>query len=247
MADGPLTGRRVLVTGGGRGIGAAIVERLMADGAAVVLTYRRDVEAARAIGAAGALRLDLAEPDSVDAVVDGAVGILGGLDGIVSNAGTASRGKAVADTDLAELQRALSVHAVGPHRLCHAGLPHLRAADRSDIVFVSSVAAHAPMAGGAPYVMGKLAVEGLARVLAREERAHGVRVNVVAPGLVDTEMGRRLVRATTGITDIRDLDAASPFGRVCAPADVADVVGFLLSPAGAYVNDQRIAIDGGTF
>ncbi|MGY1811130.1 SDR family NAD(P)-dependent oxidoreductase, partial [Blastococcus sp. SYSU D00669] len=116
-----------------------------------------------------------------------------------------------------------------------------------DVVFVSSIATTTWTAGGAPYAMGKAAVEALAHTLAREERAHGVHVNVVAPGLTDTEMGRRLARATRDVDDIRELDDASPFGRVCAPEDVARVVRFLVGPDGAYVNDQRIVVDGGTF
>ena len=240
--------RRVLVTGGGRGIGAAIVTHLAATGAAVALTYRRDEAAATATAertGATALRLDLTAPETIAGAVDAAADALGGLDGVVANAGIASSGRFVADTTLDELTRVLAVHAVGPHQLCRAALPHLRAAGRADIVFISSVATSSPMAGGAPYAMGKAAVEALAACLAREERTHGVRVNVVAPGLVDTEMGRRLVRATQDVEDIHALDAGSPFGRVCAPEDVAEVVGFLFGAA--YVNDQRITIDGGTF
>lgn len=243
-----LTGRRVLVTGGGRGIGAGIVTYLAARGAAVALTYRRNAAVASAVAdrtGATAIAADLTEPAAGQSAVDQAVVALGGLDAVVSNAGVASSGRFVADTPLDELARVLAVHATGPHQLCRAALPHLRAAGRGDIVFVSSVAARAPMAGGAPYVMAKAAVEALAAVLAREERAHGIRVNVVAPGLVDTEMGRRLVHATLGVDDIRNLDSESPFGRVCTPEDVAEVVGFLLGAA--YVTDQRITIDGGTF
>jgi NAD(P)-dependent dehydrogenase (short-subunit alcohol dehydrogenase family) len=114
-------------------------------------------------------------------------------------------------------------------------------------VFVSSVAASTWGANGAPYAMGKAAVEALAHTLAKEERGNGVHVNIVAPGLTDTEMGRRLARATRDVDDIRELDDRSPFGRVCAPEDIARVVRFLVGPEGAYVNDQRIVVDGGTF
>ncbi|MGH3762788.1 SDR family NAD(P)-dependent oxidoreductase [Actinophytocola sp.] len=248
MAD--LTGRRVLVTGGSRGIGAAIVCHLAAAGAAVAFTYRRAAAAATAMGertGAAAIGLDLADPAAAPGAVEAAADRLGGLDAVVSNAGVASSGRSVADTPLDELARVLAVHAVGPHQLCRAALPHLRAAGRGDVVFVSSVVTSAPVAGGGPYVMAKAAAEGLAACLAREERRHGIRVNVVAPGLVDTEMGRRLVRATRDVHDIRELDADSPNGRVCAPEDVAAVVGFLLGPGAGYVNDQRITVDRGTF
>lgn len=255
MGESALEGRRVLVTGGGRGIGAAIAEHLATAGAAVALTYRHDREAASQVrdrvaasgAVATAIELDLSDPAGVAGAVGEAVRALGGLDAVVSNAGSASSGRTVGDTSADELSRVLAVHAVGPHQLCRASLPHLRAAGRGDIIFVSSISTRDPMAGGAPYVMGKAAVEGLASCLAREERRHGIRVNVVAPGLVDTEMGRRLVRATRGVADIRELDSGSPFGRVCAPADVAAVVGFLMTPGAAYVNDQWIAVDGGAF
>jgi NAD(P)-dependent dehydrogenase (short-subunit alcohol dehydrogenase family) len=110
---------------------------------------------------------------------------------------------------------------------------------------ISSVATRALAGGGAPYNMAKAALEALAMTLANEEKTKGIRVNVVAPGLVDTEMGRRLVKGAMGVEDIRTLDNGMPFGRVCAPEDVADVVRFLVSDAGSYITGQRIYVDGG--
>jgi NAD(P)-dependent dehydrogenase (short-subunit alcohol dehydrogenase family) len=252
---GPLAGRVALVTGGGRGIGAAISTELALAGAAVVLTYRRDADAAQALveklagegATALAVEAHVDDPASSERAVATAVERFGGLDVLVSNAGVASRGNAVADTTVDELSWVLAVHAVGPHQLARAALPHLRRAERSDVVFVSSIAASTWGANGAPYAMGKAAVEALAHTLAREERGHGVHVNIVAPGLTDTDMGRRLARATRSVDGIHELAEDSPFGRVCAPEDVARVVRFLVGPEGAYVNDQRIVIDGGTF
>lgn len=258
MADvptGALAGRVALVTGGGRGIGAAVTTELALSGASVVLTYRRDRESAEALveklagegATALAVESHVDDPASSERVVATAVEQFGGLDVLVNNAGVASRGNAVADTTLDELSWVLQVHAIGPHQLVRAALPHLRRADRSDVVFVSSIAASTWGANGAPYAMGKAAVEALAHTLAKEERGNGVHVNIVAPGLTDTEMGRRLARATRDVDDIRELDDRSPFGRVCAPEDIARVVRFLVGPEGAYVNDQRIVVDGGTF
>lgn len=249
----PLAGRRALVTGGGRGVGAAITRALGAAGADVAITYVRDeekaaatVSAVEALGAkCCAYRGSVADPEDNKAVVEAVVADLGGLDLLVSNAGIASRGRTVAHTDTAELEKVMRVHALGPHELCRVALPQLRRSPRSDIVFISSVAASRFMPGGAPYAMGKAALEALAHTLAREERAAGVHVNIVAPGLVDTEMGARLVRATTGLGDIRQMDAGSPFGHVCSPEEVAEAVLFLVTAG--YANDQRITVDGGTF
>lgn len=249
----PLSGRRALVTGGGRGVGGAIARTLAAAGADVAITYVRDEQQAAATVAAiedrggkgHAYRGSVADAADNKAVVETAVADLGGLDLLVSNAGIASRGRIVADTDAAELEKVLRVHALGPHELCRVALPHLRRSPRSDIVFISSVGAQRFRPGGAPYAMGKSAQEALAHTLAREERPHGVHVNIVAPGLVDTEMGIRLVRATEGKDNIRELDASSPFGHVCSPDEVAEAVLFLVTAG--YVNDQRITVDGGTF
>jgi 3-oxoacyl-[acyl-carrier protein] reductase len=98
---------------------------------------------------------------------------------------------------------------------------------------------------GAPYNMGKAAMEALALTLAKEEREHGIRTNIVAPSLTVTEMGKRLTRATTGIEDIHQLDARSPFGRVSTPEDVASAVTWLVSSANPYANGQKININGG--
>ena len=121
----------------------------------------------------------------------------------------------------------------------------MRERARGDIVFISSVAARMLARNGAPYNMAKAALEALALTLAKEERAAGIHVNVVAPGLVNSDMGRRLVKAAMGVEDISSLDAGSPFGRVCRPEDVADVVRFLCSDAAGYVTGQVITVDGG--
>ncbi len=110
---------------------------------------------------------------------------------------------------------------------------------------ISSVATLHHAGGGAPYNMGKAAMESLAWSLSKEVKRHGIHVNIVAPGLVETEMGRRLVKATSGIDDLRKLDASSPFGRVCQPEDIANAVRFLVSERAGYVTGEKLCVYGG--
>ncbi len=245
-----LAGRVALVTGGGRGVGKGIAMSLAEAGATVAVNYRRDVEAAAATVAeitasGGKAQAYAASVDDFDqnaemvAAIEadhGAIGIL------INNAGIASRGRSVVDTDPAEMRRVVATHAFGPHYLAGLVLPKMRELDRGDIIMISSVATRSL---GAPYNMGKTAMEALAYALAKEEREHGVRVNIVAPGLVDTDMGQRLIHAVQGVEDIRTLDESMPFGRVCQPEDVANVVRFLVSNENSYLTGERLYCDGG--
>ena len=247
-----LSGRVALISGGGRGIGRAISLALAGDGAAVAINYRRDEQAAHETLAAvqalgGRAKVYQASVDRFDedeAMVKQVLADFGYVDILINNAGLASRGHSVADTDPEELERVLRIHALAPHYLSKLVLPSMRERPRGDIVMISSTATRLSPGHGAPYNMGKAAVEALAATLAKEELQHGIRVNVVAPGLVETEMGRRLVRATQGIDDLRKIDAAMPFGHVCSPEEVADVVLFLVSDAARYVSGQRIYVEG---
>ena len=251
-----LAGRVALVSGGGRGIGRAISELLAANGASVAVNYRRDREAAdetvaaivAAGGSAQAYEATVNDPEAVARMVSNVERDFGLVDILVCNAGVASRGRAVADTDPEEVVRLVTTHAIGPHHLARCVLPSMRSRLRGDIVMISSVATSHMSANGAPYNMGKAAMEALALTLAKEERSNGIHVNIVAPGLVETDMGVRLARAMTGRTemgDLRSLDATSPFGRVCQPLDIANVVLWLVSEGAGYVTGQRIEVDGG--
>ena len=119
----------------------------------------------------------------------------------------------------------------------------MRAAARADVVLISSSELNQMKANGAPYNMAKAALEALGLTLANEEVANGVRVNIVAPGLVVTDMGAKLVKAKLGLDDMSALDSTQPLGRLVQPADVADVVRFLC--ASEMLSGQRIVVDGG--
>lgn len=251
-----LQGKVALVTGGGRGIGRSISLLLAQHGASIAVNYRRDKESAEttvadiiaAGGMATAHQGSTDDPVQNTALVAEVLAQYSGIDILVLNAGIASRGKSVAETEAEELWRLVATHALGPHQLCRDVLPSMRTRGRGDIIFISSVATNSMSANGAPYNMGKAAQEALASTLAKEEREHGIHVNVVAPGLVETDMGLRLARAMTGqreMQDLRSLDAAAPFGRVCQPEDVANIVLWFCSSQAGYVTGQRIEVDGG--
>lgn len=248
-----LAGRVALVTGGGRGIGRAIALALAEDGAAVAVNYRKDEASAhevvaQIIAGGGKAKSYLASVENVEqdeAMVQAVVADFGHVDILVNNAGIASRGNSVHDTDPAEMERVVRTHAFGSFYLSKFVLPSMRQQPRGDVIFISSVATRLLSGNGAPYNMGKAAIEALAITLSKEERQHGIRVNIVAPGLVDTEMGLRLARATQGVQDIRELDKTMPFGHVCKPSDIADVVRYLVSERAGYVSGQRIYVDGG--
>lgn len=248
-----LSGRVALVTGGGRGIGRAISLALAEDGAAIAINYRRDEEAAKEtvaeiVNAGGTAKMYGASVDDWEqdqAMVSQVLADFGHIDILINNAGIASRGLSVADTDPAEMERVVRTHAFGPHYLSKLVLPSMRSRPRGDIIMISSVAARGLGPNGAPYNMGKAAMEALAMTLFKEERRHNIRVNVVRPGLTETEMGTRLARATQGVQSMRDIDQRSPFGRVAQPEDVANVVRFLVSERAFYLTGQTIEVDGG--
>ena len=248
-----LEGRVALVTGGSRGVGRAISLALAEDGADVADNYRRDEASAVEVVAeieklgrrAVAYRASVDDFEADAAMVEAAIGEFGHIDILINNAGIASRGQSVKNTDPAEMERVVRVHAFGPHYLSKLVVPSMRAQPRGDIVMISSAATIGYAGNGAPYNMGKAALEALAFTLFKEERKHNIHVNIVAPGLVETEMGRRLMKATAGVDDLRDLDALSAFGRVCQPEDVANVVRFVVSDRAAYLTGERIYVHGG--
>lgn len=247
-----LHGRVAIVTGGNRGIGKGIALGLARGGADIAVNYRRNEEEAgetvaelQGLGVrAIAYQAAVDDYEAVRDMVERVVADFGRIDILVNNAGIASRGLAVADTDPAEFERVVHTHCFGAFYATREVIPHLRKQSRGDIVMISSAATRRWMPNGAPYNVGKAGLEALAYGVAKEELANNIRVNVVAPGIVETEMGRRLVKATRNVDDLRDIDADSPFGHVCQPEDVANVVCYLVSEQNTYVTGERIYVDG---
>jgi NAD(P)-dependent dehydrogenase (short-subunit alcohol dehydrogenase family) len=221
----------------------------------VAVNYRRGADAAgrtvtevEALGRrAIAVQADVSDFAACQAMVDRVLDGLGPPSIVVHNGGIASRGNSVVDTDPVELDRVVGTHAYGGFHLAKLCVPHMVDQARGDVVMISSIASEDLSANGAPYNMGKAALDALAMTLAKEVRRHGIHVNVVAPGMVATDMGDRLAKAMTGgaVTAAHELDAHAPFGHVCRPEEVADVVRFLVSDGAGYVTGIRIRVDGG--
>ncbi|MEX2228111.1 MAG: SDR family oxidoreductase [Dehalococcoidia bacterium] len=253
-----LEGRVALVTGGGRGIGRAICLRLATDGADVAVNYRGSEAAARAVVAeiealgrrACAYQADISDPAACDAMLEQAIADFGQIDMLVNNAGIGSSGinrPTITDATPEQVNLLLGANLLGPLHLCRALVPHMRQAVRSDVIMISSVATQNMGPRMGIYSITKAGMEALAHTLAKEERQHGMRVNIVAPGLVETDMGRNLVRQLTGSDDMRERDKIAPFGFVCQPEDIAAAVAFLVSENGRYITNERITVSGGGF
>ena len=252
---GRLEGRTALVTGASRGIGRAIAERFAAEGANIAINYASNADAAREVASvvekrgrmAKIYQADVADESACVSMCDAAMTDFDQIDILVNNAGLGSAAinrPTIADATNEQWQRLLNVNLWGPIYLCRKLAPHMRNAQRSDIIMISSIAAQALNPGFGVYSVSKAALEAMAHTLAREEKKHGMRVNMIAPGLVDTDMGRTIVEATGGGSNIRDVDGRSPFGFVCTPDDIAATALHLCSEDGRFITNQRITISG---
>jgi len=244
---GKLDGKCAFVTGGGRGIGRGIVLALAREGADVAILYHRSREQAEATARtvrelgrrAPLVQADVADAEQVERAVAETVATLGALDIAVANAGVASRPATVRELPLAEWRRVLATDLDGPFFTARAVLPHL-VTRRGTLVFISSIGADVAAPGGAPYYVAKAGVNVLTKVIAREVASEGVRVNCVAPGLVRSDMGERMLRAVG-----EALLQAIPLGRAGEPADIGAAVAFLASDEARWITGKILRVDGG--
>ncbi len=237
---GDMSGRRVLVTGASSGLGAHMAAALARAGARVVAAARRTEPLARLAEACGGavtpVAMDVTDPASVSAAVDLAVEALGGLDGLVNNAGVAWGGPAL-DMPDAEFAQVMAVNVQGVFRVAQAAARVMAAGEGGAIVNMASIQGFGTGRGVAAYAASKAAVIHLTHSLAVEWARHGVRVNALAPGYFPTEM----TEGHLGEAMLRRV----PLRRFGRPEDLDGPLFLLLSGASAYMTGAVIPVDGG--
>lgn len=227
--------RHVIVTGASRGIGAAIAEHFLDLGDRVVALSRSGTAPARC---AKSFTVDVADSASVTAAVKAAIEEFGPVDVCVVNAGLTRDGLAMRMSD-EQWREVMSTNLDGAFYTARATMASMVRARQGSIIFMGSVSPFIGVPGQANYGAAKAGLVGLARSLAKEVATRGITVNVVAPGLIDTDM-------TSDLGPAKDQMAAMiPMGRIGQPSDIAGVVGFLASNHARYITGAVIAVDGG--
>jgi len=238
-----LIGRRALVTGGTRGIGAAIAQRLLDAGAKVAVAARTPNDDAPA--AATFVAGDLTTSEGVEAIAAKATAALGGLDILVNNAGGARASLEGSWTiPDKEWHDSFALNLLAAIRLTNAALPTLRASKAAAVVNISSAAATMPFGPFAHYGAAKAALNYYSRTLAMELASSGIRVNVVSPGVIATPGSAEFAEATPGFST-EDWTRNIPLGRIGATEDIAEVVALLVSDRGKFLTGVNYGVDGG--
>lgn len=252
MTGRELGGYRAVVTGSARNIGREIAIELARAGAAVMVNARTAEAEAEAVaaeirgegGTASVTLADVSTPDGAARLVDAAGSVLGGLDILVNNAAV-RREVDFVDLDYAEWRNVLATALDGPYLCSRAALPHLsEARGRGAIVNIGGLSAHVGAARRAHVLAAKAGVVGLTRALAHDLAPHGITVNCVAPGLIDTV---RTAGSTAGGSPSHHARHAPLVGRLGACADVAGMVRFLCGPDARYVTGQTLHVNGGAY
>ncbi|NMD57423.1 MULTISPECIES: SDR family NAD(P)-dependent oxidoreductase [Tsukamurella] len=235
-------GFRAVVTGGSSGIGRRTTEELMDRGAVVAVL---DLQPGDAPPGSLGIACDVADDDSVATAVAAAADRLGGIDGLVNNAGIGAQGTVEAGS-LDDWRKVLDVNVLGTVRTTRAALPHLRRSPNPAVVNTCSIAATAGLPARALYSASKGAIESMTRAMAADHVREGIRFNCVNPGTVDTPWVRRLLDAAADPeAEAEQLRRRQPTGRLVTAAEVAGAICYLLGPAASATTGTSLAVDGG--
>jgi NAD(P)-dependent dehydrogenase (short-subunit alcohol dehydrogenase family) len=232
----PAQGRVVLVTGGSRGIGAACVSWFAARGDRVAFTARGEAEAPEGVLS---LRCDVRDPTQIEAAFAAVEERFGPVEVLVSNAGV-TRDTLIARMGEDAWAEVIDTNLSGAYRVARRAVTKMLRLHRGRLIFISSVGAFVGLPGQANYAASKLGLVGMARALAREVASRAITVNVVAPGLVATDMIEAL-----GTDRVEQMKALVPLGRTATPEEIAEAVGFLASTGAAYITGAVLPVDGG--
>ena len=244
MATGfcSLDGKVALVTGGSRGIGAAISRELVRAGAKVAINYRAGQEAAEEVaGEIGglAIQADVSNPEEVKALIERVEGELGDIDAVVNNAGI-TRDTLIARMTDDDWEMVIDTNLRGTFNTCRAVSRKMLRRRAGSIVNLSSVVGVHGNPGQANYAASKAGIIGLTKALARELGSRGVRVNAIAPGYISTELTNVLSEEARGL-----ILQNTPLGRLGEPEDIAGAVRFLCSDEAAFITGEVLLVDGG--
>ncbi|AIT81890.1 SDR family NAD(P)-dependent oxidoreductase [Novosphingobium pentaromativorans] len=240
-----LTGKSAIVTGSTRGIGRAIAEGLIAQGARVLISSETAGDTARVAAELGmpGQACDVSDDHALSGLVERALSEFGGIDTLVCNAGITGRAGMFAQVDMADYARVMAINLTSQVTLCNLVLPHIAARGGGAAILMSSLSGLRGNLRINAYALSKAGVAQLARNLAVEWGPHAVRVNAISPGFIATELSGPLLADQEFMA--RRM-AMTPLRRAGTPEEIAGAAVFLASPAAAFITGQNLVVDGGT-
>ena len=249
-----LAGRLSIVTGGSRGIGRGIAEALAGAGSNLAVIYRKNAEAfaelKSSISGSGVqiegYPLDVTKVDDVHKTFNEIHERFGTIDVLVNCAGRSPSTSSVYAGTIKEWHAIIDVDLNAPYYCCKAALGFMREREGGHIINISSVVAATCHAGSASYAAAKSGLEALTKVLAREEARHGIRVNAIAPGLIESDMSAKMSKVY-GEERMKEVFESIPLGRFGTSRDIGNMVVYLVSSKGNYITGQVLGIDGGMY
>ena len=247
---GRLDGKIALITGSSRGIGRGIALEMAREGADIAVNYRRDQAAAAAtardIEALGrsaiSLHADVSDWPAVQQMVHDILQHFGRIDIVVANSGIASRVVPLWDLEIDHWHKVINTNLHGVFYTCRATVGHLVERKSGNVILISSIGADTCGPMGAPYYVAKAGVNALTKSLAKECAPSGVRVNCIAPGLVASDMGERMMKFYGDA-----LISGIPLGRAGQPADIGKAAVYLASDDASFVTGKILRVDGGAW